>query len=153
MWSSSNDDNVSIYILFLQKSRSPCIIPAVFPVTDPLWPRGETSQIPCRWWCRFFDRCSRVVARWVVLCTTSACPSDLCVEFPSSCLRLIFNVSTMNIGNVWRRKGIRAVRLLRRWVRSVRQASPGRRSALHYCAPGDLRCWYGTQRRQVFFRK
>ena len=26
--------------------------------------------------------------------------SDLCVEFPSSFLRSIFNVSTMNIGNV-----------------------------------------------------
>ena len=28
------------------------------------------------------------------------CNSDLCVEFPSSFLRSIFNVSTMNIGNV-----------------------------------------------------
>ena len=26
--------------------------------------------------------------------------SDLCVEFPGSCPRLIFNVSNMNIGNV-----------------------------------------------------
>ena len=33
------------------------------------------------------------------------------------------------LGNVWRRKGIRYVRVLRRWAQSVRQASPGRRSA------------------------
>ena len=26
--------------------------------------------------------------------------SDLCVEFPGSCVRSIFNISTMNIGNV-----------------------------------------------------
>ena len=31
--------------LFSQKSRSPSIIPVVVPVTDPLRPRGETSQI------------------------------------------------------------------------------------------------------------
>ena len=55
------------------------------------------------------------------------------------------------LGNVWRRKGIRYVRVLRRWARSVRQASPGRRSALQHQAPRDLRCWNGTQRRQVFF--
>ena len=55
------------------------------------------------------------------------------------------------LGNVWRRKGIRYVRVLRRWARSVRQASPGRRSALQHQAPRDLRCWNGTRRRQVFF--
>jgi hypothetical protein len=38
------------------------------------------AKSPCQWWCRCFDRCSRVVARWVVLCTTSACPSGLCLR-------------------------------------------------------------------------
>ena len=33
-----DDNTVFVYILFLQKSTSPCIIPAVIPVTDPLRP-------------------------------------------------------------------------------------------------------------------
>ena len=108
-----------------------------------------------RWW----------IIRWSLLQTRF--DDDLCYKLLQttnfrcfSCYMMIFATNyyiciwwwiiNYLLGNVWRRKGIRYVKLLRRWALSVRQASPGRRSALQHQAPRDLRYWNGTQR-QVFF--
>ena len=62
------------------------------------------------------------------------------------------NVSTMNIGNVWRRKRFHWVRILWRPARLVRQKFPSWWQALQHQVGWDLRSGYSKSQRQVFFR-